>query len=490
MKKLVLASVMALATTCLVLPSLQAQSQDQSTITIKDPAEYNAYNQAYTQSDPKAKAAALESFLQQYPQSVVKLEVLKMLVGTYQALGDSDHLLSASTALLQMDPNNLEAILFSVAIKNNVCKKSVNPSTGVAADAQACDDSAMLAQKGLKVAKPADITADDWKKQTDAAYPVFESAIAADDVYSKKDFKAAVEDYKKELMLFTAPQTQSGTGLVDTLNLAEAYIKEEVTDAKAAKDADAAVKAATDPTVKATAQKTLDDAKAKDADDFLQAVWFYARAWNFAPAGFKPVIEKKLDYWYSKYHGSLDGLDAIKTQSAATVFPPGTVVITPADTPAQKIHKILVNTPDLSTLALADKELVLAYGEKADADKLWALMQGKETPVPGIVVEASATTIKVAVTDDAKNAKPMVPDFIVNMKEPLADKDIPAAGTELKLMSDGGPELDGTYDTYTQIPGTDTVAQSAQIVLRDGFLQEKKKVVPHKPAASHRPAAH
>jgi hypothetical protein len=263
--------------------------------------------------------------------------------------------------------------------------------------------------------------------------PVFHSAIAADDVYSKKDFKAAVDEYKKELMLFQpADQTQSGTGLVDTLNLAEAYVKLTPPDA-------------------------------------VNAVWFYARAWNFAPAGFKPQIEKKLDYWYNKYHGGLDGLDAIKTQAAATVFPPGTLVITPADTPQQKIHKILVNTPDLSTLALADKELVLAFGSKEDADKLWALMKDKETPVPGTVIEATASVIKVAVTDDAKQSK--TADFIVNLKTPLADKDVPAVGSDLKLMSNGGPELDGTYDTYTQIPGTDTVAQSAQIVLRDGIEQ-------------------
>jgi len=57
-------------------------------------------------------------------------------------------------------------------------------------------------------------------------------------------------------------------------------------------------------------------------------------------------------------------------------------------------------------------------------------------------------------------------------------------------MSDGGPELDGTYDTYTQIPGTDTVAQSAQIVLRDGLLQQKKKVVPHKASPAHRATSH
>jgi hypothetical protein len=32
------------------------------------------------------------------------------------------------------------------------------------------------------------------------------------------------------------------------------------------------------------------------------------------------VIEKKLDYWYKKFHGAMDGLDEIKTQAAATVF--------------------------------------------------------------------------------------------------------------------------------------------------------------------------
>ncbi|MGA2278015.1 MAG: hypothetical protein ABSG00_10430, partial [Terracidiphilus sp.] len=44
--------------------------------TIKNPAEFNTYQMASTQADPKAKAAALESFLTAYPQSVVKPAVL------------------------------------------------------------------------------------------------------------------------------------------------------------------------------------------------------------------------------------------------------------------------------------------------------------------------------------------------------------------------------------------------------------------------------
>jgi len=449
MKKLVLASMMALASMTLV-PAPTLRAQDSGTITIKDPAEFAAYQQATTQADPKAKAAALESFVQTYPQSIVKQDVLKILLETYQGLGDGDHALSAASRLLQMDPNNMEAIFLSVAIKTQQCKKSLDPKTGVATDPAPCDDAAALAQKGLSATKPTAVSADDWTKQTAAANPVFDSAIAGDDVYSKKDYKAAIDEYRKELMLFTADQTTTGTGLVDTLNLAEAYVKLTPPDA-------------------------------------INAVWFYARVVNFAPANFKPVIEKKLDYWYNKYHGGLDGLDDIKAQAKSTVFPPGTLIIKPAATPQEKIHAILVNTPDLTTLALADKELVLAFGSKDDADKLWALMKDKPTPVPGTVIEATASVIKVAVTDDAKQAK--TADFIVNLKTPLADKDIPAAGTEFGLLPKDN-ELDGTYDSYTQIPGTDTVAQSAQIVLRDAFIQEKKKAPVHKPTPAHHTAAH
>jgi tetratricopeptide (TPR) repeat protein len=446
MKKFVFASVMALASISLVSsPLLRAQD-----LSIKDPSEYNAYSMASTQADPAKKAQGLEDFLTKYPQSVAKNVVLNLLVDTYQQLNQPDQALSAATRLLQVDPNNMKALYLSVAIKNGQCKKVLD-AKGFATDPAPCDDAAALAQKGLTAAKPAGTSDDDWKKMTDASYPVFDSAIAFDEVVSKKDFKAAVDEYRKELMLFPADQTKSGTGLVDSLNLAETYVK-------------------------------------LSPPDMVNAVWFYARAVDFAPAGYKPVIEKKLDYWYNKYHGSLDGLDAIKAQAQATLFPPGTLNIPPADTPAEKIHKILASTPDLNTLALADKELVLSFGAKDDADKLWALLKDKPTPVPGTVIEATASQIKVAVTDDAKQSK--TPDFVVNLKTPLTDKELEAVkpGTELGLSSKNQAELDGTYDSYTQIPGTDTVSQSAQIVLREGALTPEKKAPVHKPAAAHHTA--
>ncbi len=376
-----------------------------------------------------------------YPQSLAKKIVLDALVDAYQSLNDQDHHLSAASRLLQLDPDNMKAIYISVVIRKS--------QYGRTQDAQTCDDGAIMAHKGLGTAKPAATSDDDWKKLTSATYPVFHSAQALDDAISKKDFKAAEDEYTQELMLYTDAQSQS-TGLPDTLQLATAY------------------------------------SLPGPGQDLVKAVWFFARVWDFAPANYKAQIEPKLEYYYKKYHGKLDGLDAIKTQAQATTFPPQSFTIALAPTPAEQIHAMLTDpSTKLSSLALSDKETILALGSKDDAEQIWTVMKDQATPVPGIVLEATNSVIKVAVTQDAKDAK--IPDFIVNMKAPLADKDVPAVGFEFKLQP--AAELDGTYDTYTQVPATATMAQTAQIVVRDGFIQaEKKKVAPVHHAPVHHTA--
>ena len=449
MKKLVFASVVALASVGLVAGStLRAQDQG-GQITIKDPAEYNAYQMFSTQTDPKAKAAAGESFLEKYPQSVVKKAVLDAMLDAYQQAGDADKVVSTATKLLQVDPNNMKALLYSVMIKKQQC--------GQKSDAAICDDAAGLAQKGLQAPKPEGTSDEDWKKMTSVAYPIFASAIGLDAAISKKDFKAAQEEYTKEIQMYSPEQRQT-QGLVDTLQLAQAYSQPGATQ------------------------------------DLPRAVYLYARVWDFAPPQYKAQIEPKLEYYYKKYHGGLDGLDQLKEQAkTGDGLPPGTIndMIKQAKTPAEQIHDLLASTPDLKSLALADKETVLALGSKEDADKLWALLKDQQTQVPGVVIEANANTVKVAVTQDAKDSK--VADFVVNLKKPLTDADLKLIqpGYEFKSAS-GAAQLVGTYDSYTQTPATPTTAQAAVIVLRDGeYIPEEKKKAPvhHAPAhPTHRPS--
>jgi len=524
MKKLVYASAMALVSLSLVsLPALHAQAASTGSggqISLP-PAEYEAYQTATTQTDPTAKAQALEGFLKTYPTSPVTKEVLDQLIDAYHDAKNADGELSAASRLLQIDPSNMKALFVSVGIKKMECQRSINATTGVSSDQQTCDDTAALAQKGLAVAKPADVSDADWKNETNQTYPDFHSAIALDDA-AKKDYKDAIEQYRDALMIYPAEATQNGQGLIDTLYLAEAYTKPE-------------------------------------ARNEIMAIWFYARAWDFAPGAYKTQIETPLEYWYKRYHGGLDGLDAVKTEAQTTVFPPATFTITPAATPAEVATKVVNTTPDLTKLNLEDKEFILANGTPADQQKLWAVLQGQVTPVPGIVtgvtssgvtvhvtlaphivrdftidlnspmpaktirdvapditsqeafitangapgddlthlqavlkddasrirkieMEPNATQIQMAVTQDAKDSNK--PDFLVNLKKPIEGKDVPMPGFTYSLLP--APELDGTYSSYTPVPATATELAKAQIVLSDGFVQ----VQPPKRAPVRRPVRH
>jgi hypothetical protein len=448
-----------------------------------------------------------------------------------------DNLLSAATRLLQIDPNNMKAIFVSVFVKKTQCSKALDPS-GSSTDPQTCDDAAALAQKGLIVPKPASMSDADWKTLTGGTYPIYHSAIAFDDLVSKKDYAGAIKEYTAELMLYTPQQTTvPGPGLQDTLQLASAY------------------------------------SKPGDSRDEVKAVWFYARAWDFAPASFQPAIEQQLVYRYKHYHGTLDGdaaitqqINAIKAKAQATLFPPADFTIAPAPSAQELADKYCAVGPDdLKKLALGDKEFILANASKECTDRLWGAMKDQPTPVPGnvisdpatvlkitvaapkpkefvvkltnsvacsavpvaptelrikdaqdyilangvkadtdamgdvltatpahvrkIAVEPSVTVVDVAVTQDAKDNHSA--DFIVNLKEPLSCKEAPASGSILGLQP--AVELDGTYDTYTKVPAaTGSAGSAAEIVLRDGFVQQEKKAgpvhhVPAKPSPAHHP---
>jgi hypothetical protein len=442
MKKFLLASVFASASasvlalaglTLITAPALLAQAPaagDQ--LTIKDPAEFNAYQNCTTQTTPQAKAAACEAFLTQYPQSIVKKAVLDGLVDAY-ASTDPAKTIDAAKRLLQIDPNNLKAMYLIAALE-----KQQAASTPAQAP-QLLDDAAAMATKGLAATKPADVKDDDFAKQKAATDPVFYSILSNDLLYSKKDLPGAVAAFRTELE-YLAKNSPDGTtkapGLNDTLLLGQTYTQ------------------LTPP-------------------DMVNGVWFLARAENFAPANYKPVIDKQARYWYKRFHGKEDGFDKVLALAATTIFPPPDFKIDPAPTPKDIADGVVASTPDLSTLALADKEYILANASKDNAEKLWALLKDQVTQIPGTVLVATASQIQLAVTDDAKADKK--PDFTINMKAPLADKDIPAVGSDIT-------NLIGTFDSYTQSP--------AQIILRDGELQSAKKpAAPHKPSAAHKKAA-
>jgi hypothetical protein len=437
MKTVVVASMLALAAgTFAALPAAHGQDTTAAapaggtqSITIKDPAEYNAYTNAVGQSSPTAKAAAIEAFLTQYPGSPVEKDLLVQLVNAYQQSNDTPKTVDAARRLLKVDPTNLRALTFIVYVE----KQQAN------GNAQQLDDAASLAQKGLASPKPAEMSDADYTKLKGVATPIFESTIAADDA-AKNDYKDAITAYQAELKSYTDPaQTQTGPGLLDTYLLGQAYLK------------------LTPP-------------------DVVNAIWYLTRAAQFAQGASKDQIEKAAEYWYEKYHDqpanmtALDGYDQIKTLAQANLFPPADykpVPAPPPPSPADQAHAALVAVNmDASKLSLSDKEFILANGNPTDAASAWDTLKDKTFEVPAKVVSATADQVLMAVSQDAQQSN--TADFTVNMKTPL--KTLPTQGADIKLV--------GTFDSYTQGP-------PSMIILKDGSLPAAAAPVHHHTTRHH-----
>ncbi|HET8825130.1 MAG TPA: hypothetical protein VFM77_08375, partial [Terriglobales bacterium] len=134
MKKIVLAILLACAMVAVTQVPTPAQAAPQNppaaqgasggveaAPTIKDPNEYNAYVNGIQQTDPNAKISALEAFLTQYPNSVMKTTALEVLMSTYQAANNSSKVIDTAKRLLTADPCSLSALaLLSYTSRQNV----------------------------------------------------------------------------------------------------------------------------------------------------------------------------------------------------------------------------------------------------------------------------------------------------------------------------------------------------------------------------------
>jgi hypothetical protein len=393
-----------------------AAAQD---ITIKDMNEYNDYTNAISKPAPADKAAAIEAFLTKYPNTVVKKSLLEQLLGIYQSI-DLNKTLDAANRLLQVDPSNLRALAISVYIEKQQAAQKTNP-----ADAQPIlDKAAQQANSGLAATKPADMSDADFQKLKTATTPIFYSALALD-AENKKDYPTAIDAFKKELAATDPSQTTVMPALNDTYLLGLAYTQETPAD-------------------------------------LSNAVWYLTRAAHFAPAQAQPGIEKAAEYFYNKYHGSMDGFPAIQQEVQTSLNPPADYKPTaapPPPSPADQAHSAVASTPDLKTLSLSDKEFILFNGNPDDAAKVWAVLNGVTAQVPGKVIQATPDSVQIAVTEDNKQTNKA--DLTINMKEPL--KTLPAVGSDVTYIA--------TFDSYTPNP--------PMIILKDGSVPKAAAPVHH-----------
>ncbi len=431
--KILYVTVLALASSAIAAAPIMMLAQDagSSTITIKDPAEFNAYNTAINQPSPQAKETSIEAFLQQYPNSVVKKQVLEILMDAYTQTGNTNKAVATARQVLQIDPADMRALALSAYVLRAQAGQKTNPADAM----PLLDEAAKDAQAGLNAPAPQGADAANFDKMKTAVTPIFEGAIAADDL-EKKNYSDAIKYFKEELQAMPAQQQTSGAGIQDTYYLGTAYTQEQ-------------------------------------PQDLVNATWYLARAAAFAPEPYKDTIQKAAEYWYKKYHGGMDGFDQVQAQAKASLNPPSGFTIAPAPpppSPQQLAHNAVTSTPDLKTMALTDKEFVLANGTPDDAAKVWDTMKGLTTQVPGKVITATPDTVEVAVSDDAQQSNRA--DFTINMKKPLRTP--PAINSMVNYVA--------TFDSYTQNP--------AMIIMKDGeppATTTKPHAVHHTTTRHHTP---
>ncbi len=120
----------------LALFAQQASAQSSGRKEIRNPAEYHAYMKALGQSDVKAKISELESFLSQYPDSVMKEDALELVIALYFQNGASAKAVDTAHELLGVNPCNLRALVLLTQV--NRLNKNLPESRRYAAKGRQC----------------------------------------------------------------------------------------------------------------------------------------------------------------------------------------------------------------------------------------------------------------------------------------------------------------------------------------------------------------
>ncbi|HEY1936715.1 MAG TPA: tetratricopeptide repeat protein [Candidatus Angelobacter sp.] len=402
---------------------------------IKDPAEYNAYITALNTTDPAAKGAAMEAFVAQYPNSIVKIDALEQAMGAYQQAGNQQKVQQIASNILQIEPNNVRALAIVVFIERGQIKDA---ATGAKARADA--------ERGLQELpnwkKPEGVNDADYEKMHNQMMGIF-AGTAAFGALQQQDYAAARKYYEQALK-------------VDPNDLGNNY------------------------------QMAIALLQSNPMDPL--GFWYGAKALGIAQKQNPQAFQAWSPYFlsrYKKYHGNTDDWNQRMATAETQTAPPADFVAsiplapTPCDLAAQAVQQ---NDP--GTLSFSDWELVLSCRDKTPAnkdaaEKVWAAIQAKEKngearlriPVKVIAVP-DPSTMEVAISDDNQAANKA--DMRVTMEKPMTKP--PVAGATTDII--------GVISEYTPDPFMFTMNKGELPVAKPAARKPAKKGVAKKKKAS------
>jgi len=404
---------------------------------IKDPAEYNAYLGAYQQKDPSAKISALEAFLTQYPNSVMKTTALELLMATYQQAGNQPKVVETAKRVLQADPCNLRALALLTFLSRQAISSGQNPQQNLADLAQYSGKGLECIQSGQKPAGISDADYDKLKKQVS---PIFSGGAGFAGLQNK--------DYPRAQTNLKAAVDAEPNDLQNVYPLAMAYLT-------------------------------------ANPPDTLNGLFYIARAAGLAsPGPAQNQIQAYGEKVYKNYHGSDEGWTdyALLTAKTATTPPADwgekiTKYVPP--TPAQQAHDLVKDkTPDqIKQLSFGEWELVLSAGTPEDQDKVWNVIKNVPLQMEGNVVEvASPTELHIAGSQDDIEQKRA--DITLTMSGPIPKLRMP--------KPDDTFDFEGTPASYTATPFM-MMMSDGKLLKKAGAHATKKAPVHRRPRARRNP---
>jgi len=408
-------------------PAAPAQGAAAQGPVIKNPAEYNAYVGAVQQQDPNAKISGLEAFVTQYPDSVVKKDALEVLMGAYQQTQNAAKTSETAERLLQVDPNNMRALaLLAYTARTNV-QANVDPAKNLPLMKQ-------YGEKGLAAlpnyTKPEGVSDADFQKLKDQMSAIFNAAVGLA-AYQDKDYPNAAKSLR-----VAADASPTDFSLVYPLALA--YIQ-------------------------------------SNPPDFLNGIWYAARASVVAPQQYQASLEKYAKAQYVKYHGGDDGWAEVLAQAKASPAPPaGGLVIKPAPTPAEQAHT-LATTKKPEEMDFAEWQLVLTKGSPEDAATVWNAIKGKSLQFQALLLKASANSLDLAASLDDIDAKKKDVELAMRAEIPAKLLAGLKEGTQIQVA--------GTPASYTPDPFLITMEDG-------GLLKAATPTAPKKPTGTTRRPVH
>jgi tetratricopeptide (TPR) repeat protein len=379
---------------------------------IKDPAEYNAYVNAIQQTNPAQKAAALEAFLQTYPNSVMKEDALELLMAAYQQAGDAQKTLDAANRVLQANPNNVRALALLAYSYRAMASQGGPQMQDNLAKAQQYGQQGLQALQSMQ--KPDGMSDADFTKFHNETGAIFEGAVGFAALQAK-DYATAQKD------MHDAVANESQPSIMDIYPLATADL----------------------------------EAKPMNPEGF----WFIVKASMMAQG---PGQQQILDYGkkkYIRYHGSDQGWDDIVNQAKASssVLPPAGFTVAAAPPPPSPAEQAadLVKSKTPVQMSFAEWELVLSSGNQQAADTVWNAIKNKAVKLAANVISATATTVQLAGSEDDIDAKKA--DITLTMAKAIPARLVPQVGTQMAFQ--------GTVSSYTPNPFI--------LTMTDGVLLDK-----------------